>query len=458
MRLFGTNGIREIVGEKLTAAFVTSVAGALTTVLSPADLVTVGWDGRTSSPAFARIVSSTLALAGHRVAELGVLPTPAIQYLVPRLGAKMGVIVTASHNPREYNGLKCIAADGLEVSRSVEAAIESAVEQGRARGVPYASIGTVYPVADGADRYVDGIIAQVDADRIRQRRFTVVLDCGNGASVTTSPHLLRRLGCRVISMNGHLDGTFPGHLSEPTEANMQDLIRTVPAVGADIGIGHDGDADRAVFVDANGRFVPGEEMLALMAGDAVQRARGGVVVSPVSASQSVEDAVRPHGGSVVYTRVGSPAVTHEMEAQKAVFGGEDNGGLIFPKFQYARDGGMSAAGVLDLLARVGLPLAEVLKSVPRYTLVREKVPCPVEARDPVMARVAQTLAQGADRIVTLDGVKAYRDGGWVLLRPSGTEPLLRVSAESKDPARARALADTGLKAVRDALEELAGKP
>jgi phosphomannomutase/phosphoglucomutase len=259
-------------------------------------------------------------------------------------------------------------------------------------------------------------------------------------------------------MNGHLDGTFPGHLSEPTEANMQDLIRTVPAVGADLGIGHDGDADRAVFVDASGRFIPGEEMLALLARDVVERAGGGIVVSPVSASQSLEDAIRPHGGSVVYTRVGSPAVTHEMATQKAVFGGEDNGGLIFPKFQYARDGGMAAAGVLDLLARVGQSLAEVLKSVPRYTLVREKVPCPVEARGSVMARVAERMAPGSDRIVTLDGVKAYRDGGWVLLRPSGTEPLLRVSAESKDPARARALADTGLQAVRQALAELAANP
>jgi phosphomannomutase/phosphoglucomutase len=294
----------------------------------------------------------------------------------------------------------------------------------------------------------------VDVARIRRRHFTVVLDCGNGASVTTSPDLLRRLGCRVITLNGNPDGTFPGHLSEPTEGNIQDLLRIVPAVGADLGIAHDGDADRAVFVDASGRFVPGEETLALLARDAVERAAGGIVVSPVSASQSLEDAVRPHGGSVIYTRVGSPAVTHEMESQKAVFGGEENGGLIFPKFQYARDGGMSAAGVLDLLARKDLTLAEALKTVPRYSLVREKVSCPVEARVSVMAQAQATLTEGADRVVTLDGIKAYRDGGWILLRPSGTEPLLRIFAESKDPVRARALADEGLNAVRRALATL----
>jgi phosphomannomutase/phosphoglucomutase len=458
MRLFGTNGIREIVGDKLNAAFVARVAGGITTVLEPQDLVTIGWDARTSSPAIAHIVSSTLALAGHRVAELGILPTPAVQYLVPRLGAKMGIIATASHNPREFNGLKCIAADGLEVPRSVEAAIEEAAEASRARTAAYDGVGSAYAVADGADRYVDGILHQVDAERIRARHFTVVLDCGNGASVTTSPYLLRRLGCRTISLNAHADGTFPGHLSEPTEPNMQDLVHGVPAFGADLGIGHDGDADRAIFVDASGRYIPGEETLALLARDAVERAGGGVVVSPVSASQSLEDAVRPHGGTVVYTRVGSPAVTHEMEAQKAVFGGEENGGLIFPNFQYARDGAMSLAGVLDLLARLDVSLAEALRTVPRYALVREKVPCPVGARISVMAHVTAALTQGADRVVTLDGVKAYRDGGWILLRPSGTEPLLRIFAESKDPARARALADRGVAAVRQALSELPATP
>ncbi|MCI4373496.1 MAG: phosphoglucosamine mutase [Thermoplasmata archaeon] len=458
MRLFGTNGIREVVGTKLTAPFIARVAGGITTVLTPGDLVTIGWDARTSSPEIAHIVSSTLALAGHRVAELGILPTPAVQYLVPRLGAQLGIIATASHNPREFNGLKCIAADGLEVPRSVEEAIEVAAEAGTVRAVPYDGVGSVYPVTDGANRYVEGIVQQVDAARIRRRKLTVVLDCGNGASVTTGPTLLRRLGCRVITLNGHPDGTFPGHLSEPTEANIQDLIRAVPAVGADLGIAHDGDADRAVFVDATGRFVPGEETLALLARDAVERAGGGIVVSPVSASQSLEDAVRPHGGTVVYTRVGSPAVTHEMQTQKAVFGGEENGGLIFPKFQYARDGGMSAAGVLDLLARLDVSLAEALRTVPRYALVREKVPCPVESRGPVMAQVQAILADGAERVVTLDGIKAFRDGGWILLRPSGTEPLLRIFAESKDPARARALADEGLSAVRRALAELPSNP
>jgi phosphomannomutase / phosphoglucomutase len=386
-----------------------------------------------------------------------VLPTPAIQYSVPRLEAQMGVVITASHNPPEFNGIKCIAADGLEVSRATEEAIEAGVEAHRGAAAPFDRVGDISPRTDGARRYIDGILAKVDVATIRARHFTVVLDCGNGASVPTSPPLLHRLGCRVITLNGHIDGTFPGHLSEPTEDHLGDLKRMVPSVGADLGIAHDGDADRAVFVDGAGRYVAGEEMLTLLAQDRVERQPGGVVVTPVSASQSVEDAVGAVGGTVVYTRVGSPSVTHEIQARHAVFGGEENGGLIFPEFQLARDGAMTAAAVLELLARRERTLAEVLAGLPRYTLIKEKAPCPVALREAVLARISETLAGESDRVVTIDGVKVYRDQGWVLLRPSGTEPLFRIFAESKEKARARALADAGLAAVRTAVAELSGR-
>jgi len=450
-RLFGTNGIREVVGEKFTPSFVGRVVGAIGALLPVGRPIAVGWDGRTSSPAFAHLASSTLALAGHRVVELGLLPTPAIQYNLPRVGAQLGLIVTASHNPPEFNGLKCIGEDGLEVPREFEEKVEAAVDQGSTRVVPFDRVGEVETDSLGAVHYVDGIVAQVDPARIASRHFSVVLDCGNGASAVSSPQLLRRLGCRVVSLNAQVDGTFPGHLSEPVEANVRGTLKVVAAVGADLGIIHDGDADRAIFVDSSGGFVPGEQVFTLLARDAVERHRGGIVVTPVSGSQAVEDAVAPLGGSVVYTRVGSPTVTREMRARGAVFGGEENGGSVFPKFQYARDGAMSAAAVLDLLARKGASLADLLKDVPKYALVKEKIACPVERREVVLAHIAQALGKGGSRVVTIDGVKAYLPGGWVLLRPSGTEPLFRVFAESKDPARARALADEGLAAVREAL-------
>ena len=454
MRLFGTNGIREVVGEKLTPALVGQIASGIARVVPVGPKIVLGWDGRTSSPAFASLMGATLALAGHRVVSVGMLPTPAIQYNVLALHAQLGVIITASHNPPEFNGVKLIAADGLEVTRDVEEKVEESVERGEAQVKRFDAVGEVVPDLQGAERYLEGIVAQVDRAAIARRAFTVVLDCGNGASVATSPELLRRLGCRVITLNGHVDGHFPGHLSEPTEANLRDLARVVPAIGADLGIAHDGDADRAVFIDRNGRYLPGERTLTLLAREAVRTHGGGVVVTPVSASQSVEDAVRPLGGEVVYTRVGSPVVTREMRARSAVFGGEENGGLIFPAFQLARDGAMTAAALLDHLARTGRSLDEAVADVPAYALVKEKVTCPTDLRPRVMEGIAASFEKEGGRTVTLDGLKVHFSDGWILLRPSGTEPLIRIFAEAKDPARASALAADGIRRVHAEIERL----
>ena len=270
-RLFGTNGIREVVGGKLTAEFATRVAGAIAGVISPGAPVIVGWDGRTSSSALERIVAGTLALAGHHVIEVGLLPTPAIQYLVPRLQAQLGVIVTASHNPPEFNGFKCIAADGLEIPRSVEEAIETRIASGPVPTARFDHVGEVVGRSGGAEEYVRGILACIDVPRIVARKFSVVLDVANGTAAVTSPLLLRQLGCRVRTLNGHIDGTFPGRMSEPTEDHLGDLLKSVPAFGADLGMAHDGDADRAIFVDRHGRYIPGEVMLTLLAQEAVAR-------------------------------------------------------------------------------------------------------------------------------------------------------------------------------------------
>jgi phosphomannomutase / phosphoglucomutase len=456
VRLFGTNGIREVVGDRMTAPFVTSVAAAIGRAYPVGAPIAVGWDGRTSSPAFADSVSGTLAAAGHSVVTLGLLPTPAIQYNVRSVGAQLAVIITASHNPPEFNGIKCIAADGLELPRREEERIEELVESGEIRSVPYDRIGWIHADTHGAERYLHGIVTKVRRDAIIGKHFRVLLDCGNGASAETSPSLLRRLGCRFTTLNGQVDGTFPGHLSEPTEQNLQELIHAVPALGVDFGVAHDGDADRAIFVDAKGHFIPGERILTWFAREFVRQRHGGLVVVPVSASQSVEDVVKAEGGEVLYTRVGSPSVTRAMQERGAVFGGEDNGGYIFPRLQLARDGAMTLATALDLLAHAGTSLEEVLRELPQYFVVKEKVPCPISVRDAVMERLAAELAQGADRVVTLDGVKAHHGKGWVLLRPSGTEPLFRIFSEDPDLETARRRAAGVVARVAAVASELEG--
>jgi phosphomannomutase/phosphoglucomutase len=456
---FGTNGIREVVGSGLTARVVAEVAGAFAQVLGTPGPAVVGTDGRTSSPAFGRVAAGALSASGVEVLELGVLPTPAFQYSVPRLGARYALVVTASHNPPEFNGIKGIAGDGLEIPPEAERAIEKAVAEGTFPRVPFDRVGTIRPDPEAAHRYVHGILDQVDRSIIAARKLRVVLDCGNGASAVTSPTLLHELSVRYTTLNGNVDGLFPGHLSEPTEANLVDLARTVAAIGADFGVAHDGDADRAVFVDEHGSYVPGERMLALLAREAVRSAGGGLVVTPVTSSLAVEEAIRPLGGKILYTRVGSPVVSRAMAGSKAVFGGEENGGCLFPAHQLARDGAMTLAKVLELVARDGRPLSQILSELPSYVLVKRKVPCPPALRDVVIGELGEELAReasGDTQVLTLDGVKVQGPGGWYLIRPSGTEPLFRVFAEAKGAREAESLAEAALSRLKGALARHGG--
>ena len=453
--LFRTNGIREIVGERLTPAFATSVAAAIASVLPPHSRVVLGRDGRTSSPAISGIAGGALLLGGHDVIDLGLLPTPAVQYNLPRLGADFGLVVTASHNPPEYNGYKCLDRRGRSISRETELAIEKAVTGASARSTPHEAVGSLLSDPSGAARYIEGILAAVEPARIQARKFTVVLDCGNGATGVTSPELLRRLGCRVITLNGHIDGRFPGRTSEPNEKTLKELITAVPVFGADLGIAHDGDGDRTLFVDEEGRFVPGEQCLALFAQDVARATASATFVTPVSTSQVLEDVVRPFGGTVRYTPVGSPGLVREMERTGAVLGGEENGGIVFPSFQFARDGAMTAAALLELLARAGRPMAGLIDELPQYALVKERVPCPPELALPILEATAKGMTEHPERVLTLDGFKIYRDGGWVLLRRSGTEPIVRIMAESKDATSARRMADEAVTRFRELLSESA---
>src|SRR5438105_4656474 len=268
------------------------------------------------------------------------------------------------------------------------------------------------------------------------------------AGCVMTPYLLRSLGCRVLSLNAQPDGAFPGRLPEPTPDHLGDLIRVVREMHADIGIAHDGDADRATFVDDQGAFVVGDKSLALLARSAV-KSRGGTVVTPVSTSTVVEDVVRAAGGTVVRTRVGSPIVARTMFETGAVFGGEENGGAIFPEHQFCRDGAMSAAKMLEILAHEGQALSALVAALPQYHIKKSNVSVPVERREAVLASIVE-LAKGR-KVDTTDGVKILEKDGAVLVRPSGTEPIFRVYAEARTPARADALADEGVALVKKAL-------
>jgi phosphomannomutase/phosphoglucomutase len=358
--------------------------------------------------------------------------------------------VTASHNPPEHNGIKFIDPDGTEMRSDKEDAIEALYFSQKFRNAAWSDVGTLAPHPGVNDRYVDACLARVDAVAISRAKLTVVLDTSNGAGGFTAPYLLRRLGVHVVTLNAQPDGTFPGHPSEPTPENVKDLVAATKAFGASLGVVQDGDADRCVFVDEKGAYVDGNRTLALMAGYAVRQHKGGLVATPVSSSSIVEEHVVKLGGKVAYTRVGAPIVARYMMDHGAVFGGEENGGLIFPEHQYCRDASMTLAKVLELVATSGKTLSALLAEVPTAASVKRKLECPNDKKARALDAFAQ--AHAADRVDRTDGVKVFTREGWVLVRPSGTEPIFRVYAEAKTAPEAEALAARSLDEIRGIIE------
>jgi phosphomannomutase/phosphoglucomutase len=249
---------------------------------------------------------------------------------------------------------------------------------------------------------------------------------------------------RYVTLNADPNGAFPGHNSEPTPENTKDLVELVKSGKFDFGFVHDGDADRTIFVDENGRYLYGDRSLAIVAKYVCSQKKGRLVVTTVGGSMCIEDAVRMAGGSVIYTKVGSPIVARAMMEKGGAFGGEENGGLIFAEFQYCRDGAMAAAKMLEIVAKEG-KLSEVNDRIPQYSQCKVKTACPDESKQKVLTELSSS-AEGR-RIDTTDGVKIFFDEGWVLLRPSGTEPIFRIYSESKTKAKAEQLAEDYKKRV-----------
>lgn len=453
-RLFGTDGIRMVVGREMTPVFVAEVASALGTYLQGSGEVLVARDFRTSSEAMARIVQGSLLMHGISIRDMGAMPTPCLQYNIRALHATMGVTVTASHNPTEFNGIKFTGPEGVEIPRDAEQHIERAVQDRLFVPGTWDRVGTLTLDTEGIRRYQTSILHHVDAPVIRRARLPVVLDPGNGTSAVTSPELLRELGCRLTTLNANPDGYFPGRPSEPTEENLGALRKAVVAFGAALGVAHDGDSDRVAFVDEKGQFLPGDVTLALLAKARLMEQPGGTVVTSVTSSSVVEEVVQAEGGRLEVTRSGSLPVATGILQHHANFGGEENGGYYWPEHQVARDGPMSSAKMIELLVRTGRPLSELVAELPTVRLAKTKTPLPKILKDRVLARARVTLEQEADRLLTLDGLKAYYPGGWLLLRPSGTEPICRVYAEATDQDRAQALMDHGRRLILEAVDEL----
>lgn len=442
-RLFGTNGVRGIVNSsEMDSQFALRLGMAIGTFMK--GRVMIGTDARTSNDMLKSACAAGLMATGCDVLDCGVVPTPTLQYAVRADDAAGGVMITASHNPPEFNGIKCIDSDGTEMSRASEEVIERIYAEEAFSRAGWDRVGRLVSHANVIDRYVADIVSRVDAKAIKKAGLRVALDCGNGAGSLVSPKLLERLGVRYVTLNSNPDGAFPAHNSEPTPENTRDIVELVRAGGFDMGIVHDGDADRTVFIDETGRYLFGDRSLAILAYHICKAKPGSLVVTNVASSRCVEDAVRMAGGRMMLTRVGSPTIARAMKEHGGVFGGEENGGLIFADFQYCRDGAMAAAKMLEVVAKNGR-LSKLNDEIPSYCQFKTKTPCPDEKKDEVIRRLAEE-AKGL-RIDTTDGVKVLFEDCWVIVRPSGTEPIFRIFSEAKEESRAKELAERYKKRV-----------
>ena len=433
-KFFGTNGIRGVVNKELTPEMAIRVGLAVGTFFNRKKLL-VGHDARTSGPMFARSVISGLTSTGCNVCFAGMAPTPALQFAVKNQGFDGGVIITASHNPAEYNGIKVIWEDGIETSYEQETEIEENYFGNKTLRAEWNNLGEVYELPNVNEKYVDAIKRQVDVSKIAKKQFHVVVDAANSVGGLAAPILLRDLGCKVTSINANIDGTFPGRPPEPRPENLRDTALAVKALGADLGVAFDGDADRSMFIGDTGEIYWGDKTFALVMKYFLMKNPNAKIVTPVSSSTLIKDTADTYKGQLIWTKVGSVTVSQTMKKTNAKLGGEENGGVFYGPHQAVRDGSMTTALVLSIMAETGEKISKLISEQPQYFIEKGKIACPEDKKEKVLEKLASQL-QGLN-VSTIDGVKIwFGDKSAILVRPSGTEPIYRLYAEAKNQDRA----------------------
>lgn len=423
-RLFGTNGIRGVFGESLTLDFVSDIVSSLGTFFRKGPIL-VGYDGRESSVIMSKVVCSSLSAVGLDSSVCGLVPTPCLQFATKKLGYNGGIMITASHNPPEYNGLKPTARDGVEISREDELKVEDIYF--KKRWSTLNKLGSIGNETRSIRTYLDGIKSQVDIKKIRSSRFKVALDLGNGAQAVAAPLLCKELGCEVIAINDIIDGTFSGRGSEPTPQNLNKLSQVVVKSKADFGIAFDGDGDRSIFCDDKGKILTGDRSALLISRFLLNKYPQSKVVTTLNSTSAIEEIAEQTKSKVLRTRVGSVEVSRKMVKEKALVGFEENGGFMYGKHNQVRDGSMTMALVLDLLSKTNKVLSEEMSNLPQSFTTKGKIECSKDS----FKKILQGLKNEPYKKDLTDGIKIFLDkSSWVMVRLSGTEPIARIYAES----------------------------
>jgi phosphomannomutase/phosphoglucomutase len=444
-KLFGTNGVRGVFGKDFTLEFVHDLTLSLAVYFKKGPIL-VGYDGRDSSVIVAKVICSTLNYCGLDCNLGDLVPTPALEYATKKLGYSGGIMITASHNPPQYNGIKPIAKDGVEISREDEAKIEQIYF---AKKWPkFSKAGKTGTESRIIQAYVSGIISQVNWQKIRSKKFRVALDLGNGAQTVAAPVLCKALGCRTFLINDKVDGQFPGRGSEPTPQNLQKLTSLVRKNKAALGIAFDGDGDRSIFCDDSGKILTGDKSALLLSNHILDKHPRSKVVTCLNSSSAIETLAAKTKSTVIRTKVGSVEVSRKMVPQKALIGFEENGGFMYGKHNSVRDGCMTLALALDLLASSNSTITSELEKIPKTYTTKDKVSCTKEQAN----KIISALKKEHKNYDTTDGIKIIADDrNWVMIRPSGTEPIARIYAEADSESRLEQTMSRYLKKVKSVL-------
>jgi len=443
------SGVRGVVGETLTPQLLNEFAQAFGSYVGPGRVL-VGRDTRPSGAMVTHAVNAGLMATGCQPIDLGIAPVPSIQFrCATRTDIVGGIAVTASHNPAEWNALKLLSGGGFFLNHSEATELLDIYHQGTFRRV--AGDAVPQPSFDEAsvEAHIDAVLAQVDVEAIRQARLRVAVDCVNGAGAEATPLLLSRLGCHITRINCQPSGHF-ARPPEPLPEHLNQLKETVANNDAIVGFAQDADADRLAVVDENGRALEGDVMLALLVDMVLARKAGPVVVN-LSTSRLIEHVAARHGAPVIRTPVGEANVVEVILSTNAVVGGEGSGGLIYPAIHPCRDSFIAMALVLESLARGESPISERVDALPPRTMLKEALPLPTTRARRLLRELPDRFADA--KLNTKDGVKASWPEGWVHVRASNTEPIVRIIVEADDDPAAQKLKQR----VVDIVRELEGR-
>ncbi|MDR1535555.1 MAG: phosphoglucosamine mutase [Planctomycetota bacterium] len=433
--MIGISGVRGVVGDNLTPSLLVNLGQAFGT-WADSGTVVVGRDTRVSGDMVKHAVFSGLLSAGCRIVDVGVCGTPSAAMMIRKLGAAGGIVISASHNPIEWNALKFFRSDGVYLNQEQGRELLDIYYGGDVKKVGYDRLHAVETNDGATANHLERVLALVDLPALQKRRFRVAVDCCNGAGSVLALEFLKRTGCETIAIDCAMNGLFPRN-PEPTREHVTVIRGVVRERGADLGFAEDADADRVAFISEKGEYLGEEYSLCLAARHVLSR-RPGKVVTNLSTTRMLEDVAREFSCEVVRTPVGEVNVAEAMLASGAVIGGEGNGGVIDPRVHYGRDALAGVAIVLQYLLETGEPLSRLAAAIPAYQMSKQRVECSRRGISPVLRLLA---GEKADRVDVRDGVKLDFAEGWVHIRPSNTEPIIRVYAEARTQEEADRLAE-----------------